>query len=72
MFAFSAVCLSKRNDKIVHTLGYVIHFLNLSSKPGVDLFCAEFQVDSESGLKIDLGGRISDCFVIALTTDFYF
>ena len=25
-----------------------------------DIFCTEFRVDSESGLKIDLGGRISE------------
>ena len=27
---------------------------------GADLYCTEFWVDSESGLKIDLGGRISE------------
>ena len=34
--------------------------LNLSSRPGRNLFCTVFHVDSESGLHFDLGGRISE------------
>ena len=35
-------------------------YQTIEFKFGGDIFCTEFRVDSESGLKINLGGRISE------------
>ena len=48
---------SSHDDEL---LGYVVDFLNLSPSPCGNLYYTEFDVDSESGLQIDLRGRKSE------------